>query len=383
MHFITLVTVEVPELQENPIEDKIVEEELKSLKEKRKTAKDTIMIDIFAEHLSGRRTEFARCVMELMYNKMEPYNEQTEDPDFLEFEDMTESLKKEYESERTNCIKLPDGRILPADDWIFHGKFVIHEDGIVYQNNCGQLKHDKRSKKAKKMSAILNYPYKKIYKYFDDFAENYKGISYNEDFKGYGYTYNPQAFYDWCVIGGRWPRMFLVKNDCIEYSVGERSWCNADVEFEAPEGCRWAAAARKKDIQWQAMRNWRLECAKKDFYKFEEAFKTGDFPENSCWNRRDNKLFEYNNILYIDGETLENYMKRMELNDTFKYPNISYGFLDDSGYHEKEYTWHYGKSKKYIKKQSRKNNIIWRRKLDKFIDSIPDDTVIIGVDCHI
>ena len=41
------------------------------------------------------------------------------------------------------------------------------------------------------------------------------------------------------------------------------------------------------------------------------------------------------------------------------------------------------KSKKYIKKQTRKNNIVWRRKLDKFIDSIPDDTVIIGVDCHV
>ena len=32
------------------------------------------------------------------------------------------------------------------------------------------------------------------YKTLDDFAENYKGVSYNEDFKGYGYTYNPQAF---------------------------------------------------------------------------------------------------------------------------------------------------------------------------------------------
>ena len=383
MHFITLVTVEVPELHANPIEDMVVEEKLKYLNDLQKQNEKNTMLDINIRMLNGLKTEFARQVYELMYEKMEPYNEQTENPKFLEFEDLTESLQEEYENARTDCIKLPDGRILPADDWIFHGKFAIHEDGKVYQKNFGKLKHDKRSKKAKKMSVVLNYPYKKIYKTLDDFAENYKSVSYNEDFKGYGYTYNPQAFYDWCVIGGRWPRMFLVKNDCAEYSIGERSWCNKDEEYEAPDGYHWVAAARKKDIQWQVMRDWRFECAKKDFYKFEEEFKTGVFPVNSCYYKRGNKLLAYNNILYIEGETLEKYLKRMELNDTFKYPNISYGYLDDSGYHEKEYTWHYGKSKKHIKKQTRKNNIVWRRNLDKFIDSIPDDTVIIGVDCHV
>ena len=40
----------------------------------------------------------------------------------LNNEDETEDLKKEYE-ECTDCIKLPDGRILPAHDWFFRHKF--------------------------------------------------------------------------------------------------------------------------------------------------------------------------------------------------------------------------------------------------------------------
>jgi len=63
-----------------------------------------------------------------------------------------------------------------------------------------------------------------------------------------------KLFYDWCVIGGRWPRRFLVKESCKEYSIGERSWDDIDRKIDAPEGYFWVAAARKKDIEWQAMR---------------------------------------------------------------------------------------------------------------------------------
>ena len=382
MHFKTLVTVEVPKLEPNPIADMFIEKQIELLKQNQDKTKKDILADIDMRHLNGLRTEFARCVMALMYNKMDPYNEQTDNPKFLEFEDETEDLKKEYE-ECTDCIKLPDGRMLPAHDWFFRHKFVIHEDGKVYQRHFGQLKQDKRSKKAKKMTAIRNYPYKKLYKTFEEFAENGKGYTYNEHFGGYGYTFNPKGFYDWCVIGGRWPRRFLVKNDCQEYSIGERSLGDIDVEFDSPDGYRWVAAARKKDIQWQVMREWEIECAKKDFYVFEEAFKTGVIPGGHFWQINGNKLVGYADILYIEGETLETYLKRRHLFDTFKYSANTYGFLDAVGYHEEEYVWRYSMTRKKANKERRKNKIAWRRKLDKYIESIPDDTVIVGVDCHV
>ena len=64
--------------------------------------------------------------------------------------------------------------------------------------------------------------------------------------------------------------MFLVKDDCEEYSIGERSWSNSETKYEAPEGYRWVVAARKKDIQWQVMHEWKITTATKEFYKLEE-----------------------------------------------------------------------------------------------------------------
>ena len=91
----------------------------------------------------------------------------------------------------------------------------------------------------------------------------------------------------------------------------------------------------------------------------------------------------YDGILYIEGETLETFLKRRNISDTFKYPAITFGFLDDEGYREEEYVWRDSTTRKRINKQKRKNRIAWRRKLDEYIESIPDDTVIIGVDCHV
>lgn len=383
MHFKTLVAVEVPKLEENPIVDLFIEKQIESLKEKYKRNKRNFRAECDLRHLNGLRTEFARCVMTLMYDKMDPYNEQTENPKFLQFEDRTDELRQKYE-ECINCIKLPNGRILPENDWFFRGKFVIHEDGKVYQRNYGQLKNDKRSKKAKKMTAILNYPYKKLYKTFEEFAEIGNGLRYNEYFGGYGYTFNPEAFYDWCVIGGRWPRRFLVKNECKEYSIGNRSWGKLDIEFDAPTGYRWVAAARKKDIQWQVMRDWKLECAKKEFYMFEEIYKSKIIPKDMFCKIAENKLVgDFGMLYYIEGETLESYLKRNHIVDTFKYPAITLGFLDDDGYHEEREVWIDSRSRKRVNKQKRKNRIEFRRRLDEYLESIPDEAVIVGVDCHV
>jgi len=148
MHFSILMTVQTPELEPNPIVDMFIEQRVEKLKSEHKETKRDIWRDWAIDYLNGMRTEFSRCVMGQVYDKMAPYCEQTDNPEFLEFEDHTEELKEEYEG-NADCIKLSDGRILPADDWFFYNKFVIHEDGKVYQQNFGQLKQDKRSKKAK------------------------------------------------------------------------------------------------------------------------------------------------------------------------------------------------------------------------------------------
>ncbi|MDR0287565.1 MAG: hypothetical protein LBI03_07685, partial [Clostridiales bacterium] len=143
---------------------------------------------------------------------MDPFWETTEDPDYLEFNDKTEELAEEYKNKKVNCIRLPHGRIVSVYNW--EVKDFTIKDGKVYQEHAGPLKHEKRTKKAKKMLALPDYPLNKLYPTIEEYAEDFCGYTYDSKYDAYGYYHNPDAFWDWYQIGGRWPFEFLVKEDC-------------------------------------------------------------------------------------------------------------------------------------------------------------------------
>ena len=117
---------------------------------------------------------------------------------------------------------------------------------------------------------------------------------------------------------------------------------------------------------------------------YEEIYKSKIIPKDMFCKIIENKLVGYfDRLYYIEGETLERYLKRNHIGDTFKYQAITFGFLDDDGYHEEEYVWRDSGTRKRVNRQKRKNRIEFRRRLDEYLDSIPDETVIVGVDCHI
>ena len=58
---------------------------------------------------------------------MHPYDENSEDPKYQKFEDHTDRLKHEYENEKVNCIKMPDGRIFEEDHHVVRNKYVIRD----------------------------------------------------------------------------------------------------------------------------------------------------------------------------------------------------------------------------------------------------------------
>ena len=249
MHYSILVTVDIPKTTPNPEQDRAILTQLELIGQNR--TKDDIVSEILAGRLRNLSNEFARHVDDEVSMSLEPYCEQTDNPAYLEFEDHTDELRDEYENGSVDCIKLPEGKIVSVENPRFWNRYIIGDDGKIYQKYFGPLQHPKRSKSAKKMSVLKNYPYKKLYKTFDDFAQNERYFTYDEQNKGYGYTYNPNAFYDWYSIGGRWPFLFLVKEECEEFSLGESSWAVNDIP-QAPKGYKWVCAARKKDIQWKA-----------------------------------------------------------------------------------------------------------------------------------
>ena len=374
MHYLTLVTLEIPELENDDKADAINQVLTSILQEEHDQHPDNILTNAYLRKFNGLKTPFARKVDAMIEEVLEPYCESTENPDYLEFENHTDELRAEYENASIDCIKLPDGRIVSIANNFVWSRFVIH-DGKVFEKNAGSLKCAKRTKKAKKMTAIPKYPYKKLYKTFEDFAEKERYMDYNEDFGGYGYLFNPNAFWDWYQIGGRWPNLFLVKEACEECSEGEYSWICQGHKPISPQGYKWVCAARKKDIAWQIMQDWKVKTESERYETYKNIFETGEIPAGIACHITEKGIIDFSSFLYIKDESLEEYLSRRGFISQYKYPNIAYAFLKDGEYHSQD---QYCSNQAYEEKWTE-----WHKILDAYIRSIPEDTVMVGVDCHI
>ena len=112
---------------------------------------------------------FARELVPVIPETMERFNCCTGDKRFLEFEDRTAEFLADY-NKNVTCVRLPDGRIVEELSRPLWGKFIV-KDGLVYQKDFGPLHHPKRSKRAKKMKALPDYPRRKLYKSFEDYLD--------------------------------------------------------------------------------------------------------------------------------------------------------------------------------------------------------------------
>lgn len=376
MHYITMVAVDVEKCPEYDDEDEDIRAKIADL-EKQKAAladkKDSAYIGISIGcnicYLKSIASPFARAVDGAVEIALEPFCEDPEDSEYLEFIDSTEDIRTRYETNRYDCIKLANGRIVL--EYALQQFFCVKE-GKVYQKNVGPLKLEKRTKRAKKMTALPNYPLKKMYKSFEECAEKFFGLEYDEEYGGYGYMRNPDSFWDWYRIGGRWPLAFLVKNDCIEFSEGNHD--DGDLPA-APNGYKWACAARKKDIQWQALIRYKKECMERQYYEMREIFEKKVLPENDCWLKIcDDGIYAYGGVaLYINGETYEENQCRR-------------GFITDSDYLEiPDYfvgngEWQSEDTIPYVEGVS--SRVAWIDALKEFYHKLSEEIVLVSVDTH-
>lgn len=373
-HFITLINFTLPVAEENHranTENALRIADIKVLLEKEP---ENFMLKFVLKRLNGMGSTFEREAAHTIVELMEPFCEGTEDPRYLEFEDKTQDINDEYATGTIDCIRLPEGKILPY----YHRTLsdLIIREGKVYQRNSGPLKHEKRTRKAKKMLALPRYPMKKLYKSKTEYTEYHCGYDFYNEYGAYGYLYNPNAFWDWYSIGGRWPFQFLVK-ETAEHIVGERSWCNEDSQRMAPAGYIWVCGARKKDIEWDVMKAWHIQSAKKSYTLFTESFATGKCPEGSHWHITEDGISSFFDPLYFKGETEEEYLQRNDLAPSQRMLPGAYSFLRNGEWISKGDMGWWGIS------TNEKEHESWLKMMADYIDSIPEDDVIVGIDCHI
>lgn len=170
--------------------------------------------------------------------------------------------------------------------------------------------------------------------------------------------------------------MFLVKDTCEEYSLGERSWGNADKELEAPEGYLWVCAARKKDIAWTEMRNWRNKKAAERFERLERMFLAGQTDPDFVGGIVEDGILQWGEYVYRKGDTLQTYLKKYGIPENCVYPIFPHDIIEGE-------TWRSKDEPEFQTETGRFLESNWRRHIDEYVGAIGADTVLVGVDYHI
>lgn len=161
---------------------------------------------------------------------------------------------------------------------------------------------------------------------------------------------NPNAKWDWYRIGGRWQGFFKLKEG-KEGNLGEKSFFDKDSQYD-PNYCDQAIkgnidfADMREEVRKKAEENWREMrsfCLKKDWY-----LNDLDFPSK------------------------EEYIKRKV--DRAIAP---YAYIKDGEWHSQGEMGWFGISKIIVSERA------WNAHVNEMIDSLPDDTLLTLVDCHI
>ena len=294
---------------------------------------------------------------------MEPFCCETTRKEFLEFDDHTQELKKDYETGMCDCFKLPQGVIVPINAWSMR-EYTIR-NGKAYALKAGPLQHTKHTKKSRKLKALPNYPLKKRFKTLKEYAEN-EGYSYFEEEDKFGQFFNPNSFFDWFAVGGRWPQMFLVKKECPYQIYGDRILYLGD-DSKTPEGYVWVCGARKCDIEWDVMRAMVTNQLEENFLEYQKIFKHGTIPEGSGIQIKDDGLYVNFQRVYLPTDTFESFLLARNINVKRKmFLNVYAVFYE----------------REYVTVNDYENAEQWYDKLEEYFEELPEDEFIIGVDCH-
>ena len=167
--------------------------------------------------------------------------------------------------------------------------------------------------------------------------------------------YNPASKWDWYQIGGRWAGFFWLK----EEHAGEGDLGEPGV-FGYKDGVvdndRRVSQALKGEIDWEEMNRDALEKAK---VAWEEA-QSGEASRAGLY-------FGYG---IEDGDTRETYVKRMGRISTHAV------VIDGIWLEQGRMGW-------FASMDANMTPAKWQTRFDELVTSVPDDTLMTLVDCHI
>lgn len=238
---------------------------------------------------------------------------------------------------------------------------------------------------------------KDIYENLDKFAEDYYG--YKKIGDRYGYWENPNAKWDWYLIGGRWTGFFKLKK-----GKSGKIGSPGIVTPIAQEG--YADQAKKKDIDFEDMMLDAFIEAKEEYELVIEKTLGGSLGGYKPWsyfkNRKDGSSAEMARKLYWGQEQLKIVRNKIEelgesipfsifngLDDFYNKTKEEYAkeqaensistfaVLKDSVWYEKGEMGWFGIA---VNEKEREE---WNGKFLSLLNNVSEDTLLTIVDCHI
>lgn len=300
--------------------------------------------------------------------QLAPFEEQLE----VKFNDETEERRTEYDTGTTACVRLVNGKLVSKYDQQFKVYGPMFGSDFVYPEG----------------SELVDGRFNEMYASFEEFnKEWHSDIDPNEDGR-FGYWYNPQAKWDWYQVGGRWTGVFKLKDEG-DGEVGEPGI----MTDRAPAG--YVDQCRKDSIDFEGMREERAIKYAEHWDELKAAVGRAEIPP--VWSdfyltfaNIDDARKAYSEleaVKLVREAGLERFFDdsfeairgtRDEWSERGRRSYLSaYAVLDHGNWIAKGEMGWFGMSNDAVTDEE------WIKQLAAKIESLPDDTMITAVDCHI
>lgn len=303
--------------------------------------------------------------------QMEPFAEQDFAPQYGVFEDKEDEYRKEYAEKEIEVVVLADGSI--------HSKYEEQFKDTTNWNSNYIYPSD---------AVIRNGKYSELYPTFEEFMEEWHGSDGPDEETGrYGYRHNPNAKWDWYVVGGRWTGFFK-PNPGVEGEIGESG------AFGNKPKDGWVDSLRLCDIDFAGMKENAVKKANETYDKLEKVLNGRPLPSWNATREKHNgdidaARADYHSLqvvqdlnkadFHIMGDYVETFTNSREeyVEKCKNAVAVPYAFVKDSKWYQKGEMGWFGMSHGEMTQEQ------WNKEYWEMLNSLDPETVITLVDCHI
>lgn len=293
--------------------------------------------------------------------------------------DETEENIKDYQTD-TVAIVFKDGKL-------FGTKYSDQCKGFWKRSGIGISSNDEFILPiGSGFSLQEDYPLNQVYPTFAQYMKDWHGEDLNKDGRVVRHT-NPNAKWDWWVIGGRWTGFFTLKPG----TTGEQGKPGL---MTPSAGARCCDSTIKKNIDFASMRMTKqLEAqaaweSVNSIITKSEVFRTWDeVTEKKNYGGEQREIYNsqpevqafrsINNLPWDDK--VEDYLipKEEYVQKYVDTTAVTFAVVKDGQWYEK------GKMGWWANVSDAKEQGEWNKEFWSLIDSLPEDTLLTVVDCHI